>query len=252
MNEYLKNLDRVEFVITLACTGRCKHCSEGDHKNAGEHIAPAVAADALKRIASLYPIKTVMTFGGEPLLYPEAVFAIQSAAYDIGAQKRQIITNGFFTKEDKRISEVAAMVKECGVNDVLLSVDAFHQETIPLEPVVRFARELLSLSVPVRTQPAWLVSSDDDNRYNIITRDILAKFACLGIEQNEGNVIFPAGNALRYLGEYFKDGNAPCDPYVEDPFDVRSLSFSENGDVLDGNVYKTDILEIISSYKPKE
>ena len=31
MNDYVKNLNRIEFVVTYACTGRCKHCSEGDH-----------------------------------------------------------------------------------------------------------------------------------------------------------------------------------------------------------------------------
>lgn len=31
MNEYLKNLNRIEFVITDSCTGKCKHCSQGNH-----------------------------------------------------------------------------------------------------------------------------------------------------------------------------------------------------------------------------
>ena len=74
MNRYLKNLRKIEFVITNACTGRCKHCSEGEHAARGEHIEPRVAADAVRRIAAKYDIKTVMTFGGEPLLYPEVSF----------------------------------------------------------------------------------------------------------------------------------------------------------------------------------
>ena len=32
--------------MTYACTGRCKHCSEGDHTSCGERIDPAAAADA--------------------------------------------------------------------------------------------------------------------------------------------------------------------------------------------------------------
>ena len=47
MNKYLKNLEKIEFVVTYACTGRCKHCSEGDHKSCGVHMDPAVAADAV-------------------------------------------------------------------------------------------------------------------------------------------------------------------------------------------------------------
>ena len=83
MNPYLKNLRKIEFVITNACTGRCKHCSEGDHTARGERIDPGIAADAVRKIATAYDIQTVMTFGGEPLLYPDAVYAIMTAAKNL-------------------------------------------------------------------------------------------------------------------------------------------------------------------------
>ena len=90
MNEYLKNLNKIEFVVTYACTGRCKHCAEGDHKAQGERIDPELAADAVRRIAAVYDIKTVMTFGGEPLLYPDAVYAIMNAAVEMRVPRRSI------------------------------------------------------------------------------------------------------------------------------------------------------------------
>ena len=65
----------------------------------------------------------------------------------------------------------------------------------------------------------------------------------------EGNVIFPEGNALKYLAEYFSD-TAPENPYIEDKEDLRCLSFSPNGDLLSGNVYEQDVMEIIRSYAP--
>ena len=37
MNKYLKNINRIEFVVTMACTGKCKHCSQGSHIS-NEHI----------------------------------------------------------------------------------------------------------------------------------------------------------------------------------------------------------------------
>ena len=75
-------------------------------------------------------------------------------------------------------------------------------------------------------------------------------FADMKIPESDGNVIFPEGNAKKYLAEYF-EGDIPENPYEEDPCDVRCVSFSANGDVLDGNAYKTDVMEIISSYEPK-
>ncbi|MBQ6905893.1 MAG: radical SAM protein [Clostridia bacterium] len=249
MNQYLKNINKIEFVITYACTGRCKHCSEGEHTPCGEHIDPQIAADAVRKIAREYDIKTVMTFGGEPLLHTDAVYEIMNAAKELSIPKRQVITNGYFSKNADQIREVAVRLAKCGVNDLLLSVDAFHQETIPLETVRAFATEAKKNGIPIRLQPAWLVGPTNDNPYNRKTREILNSFSDLEIPENDGNVIFPEGNALKYLAEYFTD-ELPDNPYIEDPRDVRCVSFSPNGDVLGGNVYERDIMEIIKDYAP--
>jgi pyruvate-formate lyase-activating enzyme len=249
VNKYLKNLEKIEFVVTYACTGRCKHCSEGDHKSCGEHIDPAVAADAVKKIAAAYPIKTVMTFGGEPLLYPQAVCAVMKAAKESGVPRRQIITNGYFSKDVARIREIVEQIADAGVNDLLLSADTFHQEYIPLELVKLFAIAAKSAGIPIRIQPAWLVSREDGNEYNLKTKEIIAEFAPLGIEEADGNVIFPEGNALKYFSEYFTN-DIPENPYVEDPTDVRCISFNPDGAVLGDNVYEKDIIEIIEDYNP--
>ena len=249
MNKYLKNLNKIEFVVTYACTGRCKHCSEGEHDACGERIDPQIAADAVRKIVSEYDIKTVMAFGGEPLLYTDAVCAIMSVAKELNVPRRQIITNGYFSKSADKICEVVKRLAECGVNDLLLSVDAFHQETIPLDTVKVFAAEAKKCDIPIRLQPAWLVSAKADNPYNRKTREIINSFGELSIAEGEGNVIFPEGNALKYLAQYFTD-IIPENPYVEDKYDVRCISFSPNGEVLDGNVYERGIMEIIKDYAP--
>lgn len=248
MNTYLRNLNKVEFVVSYACTGKCKHCAEGDHELCGERIDPSVAADAVRKISAEYNIKTVMAFGGEPLLYTDAVYAIMTAAKECGVTCRQIITNGYFSKNPQKMTAVAERLAECGVNDLLLSVDAFHQETIPLDVVRRFALEAKKCGIPMRLSPAWLVSVSDDNPYNVKTREVLDALADLEIPIGEGNVVFPSGNARKYLAEYFT-GERPKNPYDEDPSDVHCISFSPNGDVLNGNAYTKDIMDIINNYQ---
>lgn len=250
MNPYLKGINRVEFVITNACTGKCKHCSEGCHSVIGERIDKEIAVRTLEKICYVYPIKTVMTFGGEPLLYPDTVCAIHTLAAACGVSKRQIITNGYFSTDHGAIQSVAERIAASGVNDLRLSVDFFHQETIPLEYVKAFAAHIKALGVPIKTQPAWLVSRDDDNPYNIVTKELLSHFSDMGIQESEGNVIFPQGNALIYLKDYFPSDAVPKNPYWEDPFAPHTLSISADGQVLDGNLYDADILDIISTYTP--
>ena len=92
------------------------------------------------------------------MLYADTVCEIHDAARDCGIPRRQFIINWFFSMDGRKINDVTselygaafcgAALCEAGVNDVLLSVDAFHQEYIPLELVELFAESLLRHSVP--------------------------------------------------------------------------------------------------------
>lgn len=250
MNEYVKNLNRIEFVVTMACTGKCKHCSEGEHINCKGHIDTELAVKSICEICEKYKIESLMTFGGEPLIYPEVVCAIHKTATKMGIEKRQLITNGFFSNKKERIEEVVKNLEESGVERLLLSVDAFHQETIPIEPVKYFAGCVSNSKIHIQLSPAWLVSEEDGNPYNLRTKEILKEFEDLNIPVGTGNVIFPSGNALKYLSEYFDEGIEYSSPYDEDPYDIQAIGFSPNGNVLNGNIHNKDILDILDSYRP--
>ena len=250
-NSFLQNLKRLEFLITFACTGQCKHCSEGEHAHAGEFLRGDIAAEMVRKVAENYSIDSLMTFGGEPLLYPEVVCKIHAAASDAGIPQRQVITNGFFSKDEDKIRSVAENLAASGVNDLLLSVDAFHQETIPLEPVLTFAKAVIDAKIPnFRVHPAWLVGEDADNPYNNKTREILVVFNAIGIPTSSGNVVFPSGNALKYLGEYFDMSKPHVSPYAENPSDITAICVVPNGEILGSNIYEADILEILEKYVP--
>lgn len=249
MNKYLKNLNRIEFVVTMACTGKCKHCSQGEHKSS-ERIDKDSAVYAVKKIAEKYNISSVMTFGGEPLLCVDTVCAIHKTAREMNIAKRQLITNGYFSENTDKIKEVAMKIIESGVNEILISADCFHQETIPLKNVIEFAQAVKIDGICLKVQPAWLVSENDDNPYNEKTKEILKEFNRIGIETGTGNVIFPSGNALKYLGGYFDLTKEIKNPYDENPEDIRAICFSANGDILGSNIYKQDIAEILSGYNP--
>ncbi|MBQ2741650.1 MAG: hypothetical protein IJF32_02480, partial [Oscillospiraceae bacterium] len=103
--------------------------------------------------------------------------------------------------------------------------------------------------IHLKLSPAWLVSETNRNPYNIKTMEVLKQFEPLNIEIGEGNIIFPQGNARKYLKEYFDPDEVYINPYEEDPQDIRTLSVDPNGDVLGGNIYRTDIMDIINNYK---
>lgn len=237
----------MEFIITYACSGSCKHCSQGDHSPNGEALNVSAAVDALRKVTNKFNISSVMTFGGEPLLYADRVYRIHSAAAELGIEKRQLITNGFFSRDVEYIKECASRLAESKVNDLLLSADAFHQENIPLEYVKCFAKAALDNKIPVRLNPAWLNLPVSNNPYNIRTRQIIEEFKAMGIPEGCGNIVFPKGNALKYLAQYI-DADIK-DPYEEDPNHITSISIEPDGALLNSNILQKDIMEIISEYK---
>jgi len=239
-------INRVEFLLTWACTGQCKHCSLGEHEDKSEHIEYAKLAGMLTRIKSKHPIESVMCFGGEPLLYPEEVCAIFEEAKRTGIPKRQLITSGFFTRDEDKIASVADKLSQCAT-EILLSVDAFHQETIPLEPVQAFANR----AERVKLHPAWLVSREDNNPWNERTREVLAEFP--GLPAGKGNVVFPRGNALKYFREYFPEDLPQRGPHDQEPGHVTCVGVNPNGDLWAmgtiGSAYTDDILEIVEKLR---
>ena len=249
MNPYLKNLNKIEFVLTRCCTGACRHCSQGGHPKTGAHFDPDLGVKLIREVSEQYNIQTVLVFGGEPLLFPDAAAKLIAAAQNADIPHRQIITNGYFTKDQNEMRRVAMLLAESGVNDLLLSADAFHQETIPLEAVRSFALIAKEEKISLRLQPAWLVSPEDKNPYNEKTRAILNTLTRDGFPVGAGNVIFPEGNAKKYLSEYFTD-TLPENPYVEDPKDIRCLSVDPDGSLLGENLYEKSVLEITDQYRP--
>jgi hypothetical protein len=131
--------------------------------------------------------------------------------------------------------------------------------------VIHFAKTLESRRTPgLRIHPAWLNNKDDDNPYNNETKKLLKIFTDIGIELSDGNIIFPAGNTMKYLKEYFPspeniDLTIPCGtlPYTTQLDKIDCIGIDPNGDVIIcslpiGNVYKDNILDIIDKYNPFE
>jgi MoaA/NifB/PqqE/SkfB family radical SAM enzyme len=252
------NINRIEFVVTYQCPGRCKHCQVGDSfQDRGNfpHVDISKSTEAVKKLSELFPVTSVMTFGGEPLLYPEAVYAIHQCAADCRIETRQLITSGYFSEDPENIKAVAEGLAEAGVNNLLLSVDAFHQETIPAEPVRCFAKEVYRVGIPgAYLYSAWVVDKNHPNPYNEKTRDILNAFADTGLPLRD-NIVNLTGNAAVYLAEYYDKSEPNLTEACDSLGNVKELCIEPSGNVticgfIIGNLYSEDITEIVSRYNP--
>jgi MoaA/NifB/PqqE/SkfB family radical SAM enzyme len=81
MSEYI-DIRRLEFSVTYRCNAHCKHCFVTDQGRRArpEAIDRDLAVNVVRRVAERYAPSSIMTFGGEPLLYPDVTCAIHAAA----------------------------------------------------------------------------------------------------------------------------------------------------------------------------
>jgi organic radical activating enzyme len=264
MGKYLI-VDRIEFVVTYLCNSKCIHCQldEKEKKALPSHIDKDKASEIIRKVGGAYALKSVMTFGGEPLLYPEIVCAIHAQAKKTGIPVRDVITNGFWSTKPEKIQKLAQDLAKSGVNEVAISVDCFHQEFVPLKIVKKTATSLVEAGIArVRWNPCWVVSKDCDNKYNNRTKAILQKLRNLHMEEGEGNNVRPEGRALLSLVEFLPPktpvptGKCGEIPYTEALDSVRTISIEPDGriavckDFHIGNAFESDIIDILENYDP--
>jgi hypothetical protein len=264
MSVYL-TVNRLEFSVTNRCNSHCQHCfvEENERRSGPAAIDRALAVEIVQKVAQAYHPSSLMTFGGEPLLYPDVTCAIHAAAADCGIPQRSIITNAGVPRSEERARDLARRLAESGVMDMIISVDGFHQEHVPLEVVERNVRAYIDSGIPsLKWNPCWVVSADDDNPWNQRTKEVLAALAHLSVEADEGNVLQPDGQARQWLASYLPAKTPmPVGSCEDVPYGARldemtcigiepdsRVSICHNWTI--GNAGEEDILAILARYDP--
>jgi len=263
MSTYL-TVERIEFVVTNRCNSNCRHCLIDKNKRKSKPAAVGIelATKIIKEVTGKYSPKSLMTFGGEPLLFPEVVCAVHRTARDCGVAKREIITNAGWQKSEDDSREMARNLAESGVTDMAISVDGFHREYIPTTVVKQNVSKLLDAGISVAWNPCWVISKEHNNPWNTRTRAVLSELSHLPVPESKGNTVQPAGNALSFLGEYLPektaspDGNCEDVPYSSKPDRIKVISIEPNGDISIcrefsiGNAGKQNIIDLLENYDP--
>ncbi len=258
-------VERLEIIVTYQCNSFCKHCLIQPHQYQNETLSPKNARKITEEICKKYNPYSIMAFGGEPTLALDSTCEILSVAQQFQIPHRQVLSNGFWAKDrdDRKIDWIAKKLIKAGLNSLHLSVDAFHQEYIPLEIPLIVAKKMLSFGVEdVKFSPRWLISKDHINQYNLKTIEILKEVESSGLPFVKGDVIQARGNALKNFSDLLVkvdiEGNKTCQEiYPEFSLDnIRNLCVSPIGDIIIcnniiiGNALEDDIIEILESYSP--
>jgi len=194
--------ERLEFVLTEKCNSRCAHC-QGFHSPEREGVMEVEdVLNYLEETASVTKLDSFMIFGGEPMLYPETTIKLFQGAKELWIPEIELITNGFWGTNLEEAKKLASQLKEAGVTDVLISIDAFHLSHIPLNSSRNAALASLKLGIKnVRWNVAILENIDAPNKYDQQTKEILRFLSPLNIEAHF-NKVLPQGRAKENLRDF--------------------------------------------------
>ncbi|MEI6297411.1 MAG: radical SAM protein [bacterium] len=131
-------MNRLLLQITYRCTSRCRHCIYCSNDKVGGALT---AGDVERIIHQTRPRECVVFTGGEASLLPDVVISGIKVATSLGIES-WLNSNGSWGKDPGFAKEYSEALVTHGLSRANISVDALHQEFIPVDSVLNAIRAL--------------------------------------------------------------------------------------------------------------
>jgi hypothetical protein len=128
----------------------------------------------LQELSKVNILEWVCIFGGETLLYPELLFNVIREVKKFEVPRVSVITNGFWGENEKLAKKYAKNLKNAGLDKLIVSVDAFHQEFIRLEIIKTVLQAAKDARIEnIKIDAKVLGALEEDNVFNERTKALL-------------------------------------------------------------------------------
>lgn len=156
------------FIINYVCNAKCRHCAFAGAPLGGQDFASYESACRIASKLAAHGVTALHIGGGEPFLRFDALCGVIRALTEHGIAIDYIETNAFWCTQKALVKERLQTLRALGANTLMVSVDPFHVEYVPLaRPLLlcqvldelgmeyfiwqeRFIKQLMSLD-PART-----------------------------------------------------------------------------------------------------
>ena len=252
-----KTINFLSFLISYKCTNECKHCALLASPNQDEiKMEFGDLKRYLEDITSNYIVQEVGFFGGEPLLNFDLLVSFIEEVKKYNIPNIGLPTNGYWGKNESTAKNYTIKLKKAGLNSIGFSVDAFHQEFIPLDDVKKAVRACHNAGIEI----IYLISqnlggTEAKNIFNEKTKEITESLSdefdyCQLISSD----LQVRGRAVNQLSQYFSMETIPSDKCLI--FKLPMFMIDPNGWVFHqlchgitiGNAKKKSLSEIISEF----
>lgn len=139
----------IGFSLTDKCNASCEVCCFQCNPHGLFLVDEYVAKRYIDEGAKTGTVRNLYFSGGEPLLFPETLGRLARYALDQYGIHSLVVTNGFWGADIERGMPMMRELAECGVTNVRISADLYHQKYVPADAVrgaLRIAHDLGVLS----------------------------------------------------------------------------------------------------------
>ena len=136
-------MNRLVLQVTYQCTSRCSHCI---YCSSNKSSGTLTAGEVERIIRQTHPRECVIFTGGEASLVPDVVISGIKVARSLGIES-WLNSNGFWGKDPGFATEFAQALVAHGLARANISVDALHQEFIPVGLALTAIRALRTAGV---------------------------------------------------------------------------------------------------------
>ncbi len=147
MPYYLRAIDSCGLILSYRCQCACRHCLYAAGPTWSEWMEPDFLDELLRGIKRVWKRpRGLHLAGGEPFLNFELLLLGVSRCRELGLPIEYVETNGGWAVDEARARERLVLLREAGLERLLISLSPFHAETIPLQVTLRaiaLAREVL-------------------------------------------------------------------------------------------------------------
>ena len=129
-------------ITSYACTAACRHCMFASSPDCPKEFLTPEKAEEIASLLERAGTTSVHIGGGEPFLHFPSLCDTVKILRRHGIFIDYIETNGFWAVKEDFVRERLAVLRELGVDCIMVSVDPFHIEYVPLERVLLLANLL--------------------------------------------------------------------------------------------------------------
>ena len=129
-------------ITNYVCTAACRHCMFASSYALPKEYISRETAEKLARLLRKSGTYSVHIGGGEPFMNFGALTTLITCLNEQGIGVDYIETNAFWCKDEKFTRDRLMQLRALGVETVMVSVDPFHIEYVPLERPILLCRLL--------------------------------------------------------------------------------------------------------------